>query len=109
MIRLLLSAVSLFGERAVSLPRPTFQTAPRAALVKGGAEQPAATRSALSRAWRGLRAPNLDRREHDARLVVGGDLDAAQVWLVRRFGLTGGGAAGSGLRREGPSIRMVMQ
>jgi hypothetical protein len=47
MIGLLLSAVSLFGERAVSSPRPTFQTAPRAASVKRGAEQPAATRSAL--------------------------------------------------------------
>src|SRR5271154_2956815 len=40
-------AVSLFGERAVSSPRPTFPTATRAALVKRGAEQPGATRSAL--------------------------------------------------------------
>ena len=85
--------VSLFGKRAVSSPRPTFETATRAASVKGGAEQPAATRSALSRAWRGLRAPDLDRREHDATLVVGRDLDADQDWVVRRFGLTGGGAA----------------
>ena len=37
----------LFGERAVSSPRPRFQTATRAAPVRGGAEQPAATRSAL--------------------------------------------------------------
>jgi diguanylate cyclase (GGDEF)-like protein/PAS domain S-box-containing protein len=39
--------VSLFGERAVSSPRPTFHTATRAAAVRGGAEQPGATRSAL--------------------------------------------------------------
>src|SRR5271154_2758340 len=39
--------VSLFGERAVSSPRPTFQTATRAASVKRGAEQPTATRSAF--------------------------------------------------------------
>src|SRR5277367_4943642 len=101
----LLSSVSLFGKRTVSSPRPRFQTATRAASVKGGAEQPAATRSAL---WRGLRAPDLDRRAHDATIVVGRDLDADQAWMVRRFGLTGGGA-GSGLRREGPSMRMVMQ
>jgi hypothetical protein len=105
----LLWPVSLFGERAVSSPRPTFQTATRAASVKRGAEQPGATRSALWRAWRGLRAPDLDRREHDATMVVGRDLDADQAWVVRRFGLTGGGAAGSGLRRDGPSMRMVMQ
>jgi hypothetical protein len=43
----LLWPVSLFGERAVSSPRPTFQTATRAASVKRGAEQPGATRSAL--------------------------------------------------------------
>ena len=43
----LLWPVSLFGERAVSSPRPTFQTARRAASVKRGAEQPGATRSAL--------------------------------------------------------------
>jgi hypothetical protein len=40
-------AVSLFGARAVSSPRPAFPTATRAALVKRGAEQPGATRSAL--------------------------------------------------------------
>jgi hypothetical protein len=47
-----------------------------------------------------LRAPDLDRREHDATIVVGRDLDADQDWVVRRFGLTGGAAAGSGLRRS---------
>jgi hypothetical protein len=56
-----------------------------------------------------LRAPDLDRREHDATLVVGRDLDADQDWVVRRFGLNGGAAAGSGLRRYGPSMRIVMQ
>jgi hypothetical protein len=39
--------VSLFGETAVSSPRPTSQSATRAAAVKRGAEQPGATRSAL--------------------------------------------------------------
>ena len=38
-----------------------------------------------------------------------GGFGADQSGVVRRFGLTGGGAAGSGLRREGPSMRMVMQ
>jgi len=52
---------------------------------------------------------HLDRREHDATLVVGRDLDADQDWGVRRFGLNGGAAAGSGLRRYGPSMRIVMQ
>jgi len=56
-----------------------------------------------------LRVPELDRREHDATMVAGRDLDAAQVWVVRRFGLSAAAAAGSGLRREGPSMRMVMQ
>jgi hypothetical protein len=32
-----------------------------------------------------LRAPDLDRREHDATLVVGRDLDAEQDWLIRRL------------------------
>jgi hypothetical protein len=59
--------------RAVSSSRPTFQSAPGAAAVKGGAEQPGATRSALQRAWRGLRGPDLDRREHGATIVVGGN------------------------------------
>src|SRR5271157_3694522 len=86
----LLWRVSLFGERAVSSPRPTFQTATRAAAVKGGAEQPAATRSALQRAWRGLRglrAPHLDRREHDATIVVGRDsmLMTNALQLITRF------------------------
>ena len=44
-----------------------------------------------------------------ATLVVGRDVEADQAGVVRRFGLTGGGAAGSGLRRDGPSMRMVMQ
>jgi hypothetical protein len=59
--------------RAVSSSRPTFQSAPGGAAVKGGAEQPGATRSALQRAWRGLRGPDLDRREHGATIVVGGN------------------------------------
>ena len=50
-----------------------------------------------------------DRREHDATIVVGRDVEADRAGVVRRFGLTGGGGAGSGLRREGPSMRMVMQ
>ena len=54
--------------------------------------EPRAARS-CARAWRGLRAPDLDRREHDATFVVGRDLDRDQDWVVRRFGLTGGGAA----------------
>src|SRR5690349_5889054 len=58
--------------RAVSSSRPTFQSAPGAAAVRGGAEQPGATRSALQRAWRGLRAPDLERRAHGATIVVGG-------------------------------------
>src|SRR5271165_6353581 len=62
-----------FPGAPVSSSRPTFQSAPRAAPVKGGAEQPGATRSALQRAWRGLRAPDLDRREHGAMIVVGGN------------------------------------
>ena len=53
--------------------------------------------------------PRIDRREHDATLVVCRDVEADQAGVVRRFGLTGGGAAGSGLRRDGPSMRMVMQ
>src|SRR5271170_969797 len=47
--------------------------------------------------------------EHDATIVVGRDVEADQAWVVCRFGLSGGGAAGSGLRRDGPSMRMVMQ
>src|SRR5271166_7110459 len=97
----LLWRVSLFGERAVSSPRPTFQTATRAAPVSGGAEQPAATRSALQRAWRGLRAPELDRREHDATIVGGRDLEADQALVVRRFGLAG--SAGQSHFKTGPA------
>ena len=48
-------------------------------------------------------------REHDATLVVGRDLDSDQALVVRRFGLAGSGSVGSGLRREGPSMRMVTQ
>jgi hypothetical protein len=44
----------------------------------GGQERsgPGATRSALQRAWRGLRAPDLDRREQGATMVVGGEPEA---------------------------------
>src|SRR5271166_814137 len=130
--------------RAVSSSRPTFQSPPRAAAVKRGAEQPGATRSALQRAWRGLRAPDLDRREHGATMIVGGEPEAdtnrvgvhsapnigaaatgacgaggrrdrdqnwrlCQALLARRGGPGGGAAGRSGLRRDGPSIRTVMQ
>ena len=47
--------------------------------------------------------------QHDATIVAGRDVEAVQAWVGRRFELTGDGAAGSGLRRDGPSMRMVMQ
>src|SRR5271165_7040567 len=100
----LLWPVSLFGERAVSSPRPTFQTARRAASVKRGAEQPGATRSALQRAWRGLRAPDLDRREHDATIVVGGEPEAdtnrVVVFSAPDIGAAATWAGGAGGRRD---------
>ena len=92
--------------------RPGLRFRPRRAQRRSREErsnpQPRAARS-FARAWRGLRAPDLDRREHDATLVVGRDLDSDQALVVRRFGLAGSGSVGSGLRREGPSMRMVTQ
>jgi hypothetical protein len=88
--------------RAVSSSRPTFQSAPRGAVVKRGAEQPGATRSALQRAWRGLRAPDLDRREHGATMVVGGEpeVDTNRVVAAPDIGAAATWAGGASGWRE---------
>ena len=105
----LLWPVSLFGERAVSSPRPTFQIATRAASVKRERSNPQPRAAPYSEHGEACERRTLTGAVRVATLVVGGDVEADQAGVVRRFGLTGGGAAGSGLRRDGPSMRMVMQ
>ena len=60
---------------AVSSSRPTFQSAPRAAAVKRGAEQPGATRSD-SEHGEDCEHRTLNAAARGATMVVGGELDA---------------------------------
>jgi hypothetical protein len=55
-----------------------------------------------------LALPQLGQAER-AGGEIATESGACQALLARRVGLTGGAAGRSGLRRDGPSIRMVMQ
>jgi hypothetical protein len=75
----------VFCSAAAPFFRPglTADGAPRAVAVKGSAEQPGATRSPplRGRAWRGLRALDLDGREHGATLDRAGRLSCRVMVL----------------------------